>query len=39
MSNAWVLAPIFVIDVLFSLKFAAILEKFYFLFRSLQLIE
>jgi hypothetical protein len=24
--NAWVLAPIVVIDVLFSLKFAAILE-------------
>ncbi len=26
MSNAWVLAPIVVIDILFSLKFAAILE-------------
>jgi hypothetical protein len=39
MSNAWVLAPVVVIDILFSLKFAAILEQLYFLFRSLQLIE
>jgi hypothetical protein len=39
MANAWFLARIVVIDVLFSLKLAAILESIYFFFRSLQLIE
>jgi hypothetical protein len=39
MSNAWILAPIVVIDVHFYFKLAAILEKFYFHFRLLQQIE
>ncbi len=39
MSNAWILAPIVVIDVLFAFNLAAILEYFYFHFRLLQLIE
>ncbi len=39
MSNAWILAPIVVIDVLFVFNFSAILEYIYFHFRLLQLIE
>jgi hypothetical protein len=39
MSNAWILALIVVIDVLFVFNLAAILEKFYFHFRLLQLTE
>jgi hypothetical protein len=39
MANAWFLARIVVIDILLSVKLATILEKLYFLFRSLQLIE
>jgi hypothetical protein len=39
MSNAWILAPIVVIDVLFVFNLAAILEKLYFHFRLLQLTE
>jgi hypothetical protein len=36
MSNAWILAPIVVIDVRFYFNLAAILEYFYFHFRLLQ---
>jgi hypothetical protein len=39
MSNAWILAPMVVIDVLFVYNLAAILEEFYFHFRLLQLTE
>jgi hypothetical protein len=39
MSNAWILAPIVVIDVHFYFNLAAIWEKFYFHFRLLQKIE
>jgi hypothetical protein len=39
MSNAWVLAPIVVIDILLLFNLAAILKYFYFHFRLLQLIE
>ncbi len=39
MSNAWILAPIVVIDVLFVFNLAAILEQIYLHFRLLQLIE
>jgi hypothetical protein len=39
MSNAWILAPIVVINVHFYYYLAAILEYFYFHFRLLQQIE
>jgi hypothetical protein len=39
MSNAWILAPIVVIDVDFYFNLAAILELFYFHLRLLQQIE
>jgi hypothetical protein len=39
MANAWVLAPIVVIDVLFSLKLAAILKTCIFVSVPLQQIE
>jgi hypothetical protein len=39
MLNAWILAPIVVIDIHFYFYLAAILEKIYFHFRLLQLIE
>jgi hypothetical protein len=39
MSNAWILPPIVVIDVLFVFNLAAILEHFYFHFHLLQLTE
>jgi hypothetical protein len=39
MSNAWILAPIVAIDVLFVFNLAAILEKLYFHFCLLQQIE
>ncbi len=37
--NAWILAPIVVINVNFYFNMAAILEQLYFHFRSLQQIE
>jgi hypothetical protein len=39
MLNAWILAPIVVIDIHFYFNLAAILEQIYFHFRLLQLIE